>query len=226
MNNTASRMGTQKGCYQPLESAITLPSVFLNCYSRFSVRGLEGLAIPSIMSSLGGSRVQYMEMSSGIQVRRARPGDIGRIAAFVTKAYSNARAITDEEVLTYFGEAGLTIAEYDGELVGLLGWQAKNLVARVTDLLISPALFFRRGTRVLLEALEKGAHELQCEVVILEMPFDNVAEVKGFWKSYGYEPVRIGDLPGAWREAALEVRVGGNLVFVKKLREDRVLHPM
>jgi len=167
-----------------------------------------------------------MQVSSGIQVRRARPGDIGRIAAFVTKAYSNGQTVTDEDVLAYFGEAGLTIAEYDGELIGLLGWQAKNLVARVTDLLISPTLFFRRGTQALLEALEKGAHELQCEVVILEMPFDNLAEAERFWKTYGYAPVKVGALPQAWREAALEVEAGEGLVFVKKLRENRVLHPM
>ena len=94
-----------------------------------------------------------MEGSPSIHVRRARPSDIDRIAAFVISAYSDTRAITREDVLAHFGEAGLTIAESNSELIGLIGWQAENLVARVTDLLVSPANLCRGSAQVILEAL-------------------------------------------------------------------------
>jgi dephospho-CoA kinase len=142
-------------------------------------------------------------------------------------AYSHAQNITRADILTYFGEAGLIIAEQNEELVGLVGWQAENLVARVTDLLVSPLHLCHDATQALLGALEKSAAELQCEVVILLMPFDDVATITQFWQSYGYAPVQIADLPQAWRKAALEkdaTREGP--ILIKKLGEDRVLRPI
>jgi N-acetylglutamate synthase-like GNAT family acetyltransferase len=168
-----------------------------------------------------------MEWATSIHVRRARPSDIERIAAFVTSAYSHTRAITREDVLAHFGEAGLTIAETNNELIGLIGWRAENLVARVTDLLVSPAHLCHGATLALLGALEKAASELQCEVVILLMPFSDKADVRKFWSSYGYEPEQIAALPAAWREAAAELETTReNPVYIKKLREQRVSRPM
>jgi len=168
-----------------------------------------------------------MEGFLNIHVRRARPSDIDRIAAFVTRAYSRTRAITREDVLAHFGEAGLTIAETNNELIGLIGWRAENLVARVTDLLISPAHLRHSATHALLETLEKSANELQCEVVILLMPCDDSDRVEEFWRSYGYEPEQIADLPPVWRAAVAEPKSAEEKpVYIKKLREQRVFHPM
>jgi len=179
------------------------------------------------MASLRDGGAEHMETVSSILVRRARPSDIDRIAAFVTKAYSRRQTITRADVLTHFGKAGLTIAECRGKLVGLIGWHAENLVVRVTDLLVSPAQLCREVTHTLLQTMEKAASELQCEVVILLIPFDDISEIEGFWRSYGYEPVQVAELPRAWREAALEVEpTEEHPVFIKKLREERVLRPM
>ena len=162
-----------------------------------------------------------------IHVRRARPSDIDRITAFVTRANSHTWTITREDVLAHFGGTGLTIAESNNELIGLIGWQAENLVARVTDLLVSPAHLCRGATQALLEALEKAAGELQCEVVILLMPFSASSDVSEFWRSYGYEAEQIAALPQAWREAATEFETTReNPIYFKRLREQHVLRPM
>ena len=166
-----------------------------------------------------------MEEPSQIRIRRARPTDAERIAAFVNRGRPQ-KPITPDEVLQRFGTVGFMLAEADGDLVGLLGWQVENLVVRVTDFLVFPARMRLSVGRALLMAMEEAARELMCEAAILIIPANAPPEILQFWETFGYQPRDIASLPRAWREAAREANPLQDQVVLKQLRADRVLRPI
>ncbi|MBC7226817.1 MAG: GNAT family N-acetyltransferase [Thermoflexales bacterium] len=166
-----------------------------------------------------------MEESTQIRIRRARPADAERIAAFVNRGRPH-KPVTPSGVLQRFGTVGFLLAEVEGEVVGLLGWQVENLVVRVTDFLIFPARLNLSVGRALLTAMEEAAQELMCEAAILIIPANAPPEVLQFWETFGYQPRDIASLPRAWREAAREANPLQDQVVLKQLRTDRVLRPI
>ena len=161
-----------------------------------------------------------------IKVRRAKARDAELIAAFVNRALQGQAMIDRLAVIQRLGSVGFLLAERNGELLGLLGWQAENLVARVTDFLVWPSSERVPAGRPLLAAMEQAAGELQCEAVLLfQRPSDD-AQVLEFWKTFGYEPRMVADLPKVWQEAAREALSGDDrTVLVKQLRDRRVVRP-
>ncbi len=121
---------------------------------------------------------------------------------------------------------GFFLAEANGEIVGLLGWQVENLIARVTDFIIFPNIFRVTAGRALLTAMETAAQELQAEAAILFVPANTPQEVLDFWEAFGYSFREVAGLPRAWREAAQETNPSGEWVVLKQLREERVYKPM
>ncbi len=167
-----------------------------------------------------------MEQVSEIQVRRARPSDAERIAFFVNNARPFERLVAPGEVRDRFGVVGFLLAERDEDIVGLLGWQAENLVARITDFLIWPAVERLVAGRAMISVMESAARELQCEASILFLPRDCSAELLAFWETFGYKYQEVAALPKAWREAAREVRSVEEQIVMKQLREDLISRPL
>lgn len=166
-----------------------------------------------------------MTESSQIRIRRARPADAERIATFVNRGRPP-KPVTPSDVLQRFGAIGFLLAEMEGEMVGLIGWQVENLVARVTDFLVFPARLSLSVGQALLKAMEEAAQELMCEAAILILPANAPPEVLQFWEVFGYQPRDIASLPRAWREAAREANPLQDQVVLKQLRTDRVLRPI
>lgn len=167
-----------------------------------------------------------MEQLRQVTVRRARPSDAERIAAFVNRAQPRGREVGVEAVLGRFGAVGFLLAEREGVLVGLMGWQVENLVARVTDFLILPASERLVVGRVLVEAMEQAARDLQCEVAVLFVPERSPPGLTAFWEAFGYRSQEVAALPKVWREATQEAHSVGESVLLKQLREGLVRHPL
>ena len=163
---------------------------------------------------------------SNIEVRRARPSDIGKIVDFINKARPKGKEVTRAEILERFSVVGFLVAERDGEMIGLLGWLAENLVARVTDFLVWPAVERLVAGRMLITEMEEAARDLQCEAAILFVPRNAPQEMLIFWGAFGYTPHSIAALPKAWREAAQEVRSVEERVVIKQLRTDLTRQPL
>ncbi|RLC64401.1 MAG: hypothetical protein DRI79_00115 [Chloroflexi bacterium] len=162
-----------------------------------------------------------------IAVRRAKVSDAGKIATFVNRARRGRQEIDGQAVIARFGSVGFLLAERDGNLVGILGWQIENLVARVTDLLIGPTIERVAVGRALLSEMERAATELQCEATLLFLPRPSPTDLVEFCETFGYVPEVVASLPRAWREAAYEVQIGDDeVVLVKRLRATRVLRPL
>ena len=168
-------------------------------------------------------------MAQGLEitVRRAKASDADTIAAFVNRALARPAAVDEQAVIERFGSVGFLLAERGGVPMGMLGWQAENLVVRVTDLLIWPASERVAVSRVLLAGMEQAAIELQCEAVLFFLPYPSPPQVVEFWRAFGYEPRVVADLPKVWQEAAREADTGDDgAVLMKQLRARRVVHPL
>lgn len=168
-----------------------------------------------------------MMQGQEITVRRAKPGDAGKIVAFVNRAWRGRLAIDETAVTERFGSVGFLLAEQGDTLIGMLGWRAENLVVKLTDFLVGSVSERIAVGQALLAEMERAADELQCEVALLFLPRPAPPALVEFYEALGYEPQLVADLTKAWREAARESRLEENdTVLMKKLREKRVLRPM
>jgi N-acetylglutamate synthase-like GNAT family acetyltransferase len=160
-------------------------------------------------------------------VRRAKPSDAQRIAEFVNRTQENIANVDAQAVITRLGNVGFLLAERDGVLCGLIGWQVENLVVRVTDFLIWPARERAAVSRALLFEMEEAAIELQCEAALLFAPQPILSDWIDFYEKFGYQPETVTSLSKAWREAAQEAGLGKDeTIMVKKLRSERVIRPL
>jgi len=164
-------------------------------------------------------------MTTNVQVRKANLKDAETIANFVNRAHPEAK-VTRLSVAERFSQVGFMLAEHEGEVVGLLGFQVENLVIRVTDFLIAPAVDRVVAGKALVPAMEEAGADLQVEAAILFLPPDPSQDLVEYWKSFGYERRAIADMHRAWREAAAEWDAAKEEVMVKQLREDVTRKPM
>ena len=168
-----------------------------------------------------------MAQQQEIVVRRAKVSDAGEIAEFVNGVWQGRLEIDRMAVIERLGNVGFLVVEQDGALVGMLGWQAENLVVRVTDFLVEAIPDRIAVGRALLAEMERAATELECEAAVLFLPRSAPPGLVEFYKALGYESQVVADLPKAWQEAALEGRLGHeDSVLVKQLRAQRVLRPL
>jgi len=167
-----------------------------------------------------------MAQKAKMTVRRAKPGDAGRISEFVSQAWHGRKIVDEAAVLERFGDVGFLLAEQDETLVGMLGWQVENLVVRLTDFLVKSVVDRMAVSEALLAEMEKAADELQCEAVLLFLPKSAPVSLIAFCETLGYDAQTVTDLPRAWKEAAIEGDFSvEDTVLVKKLRDKRIMRP-
>jgi N-acetylglutamate synthase-like GNAT family acetyltransferase len=149
------------------------------------------------------------------------------MAGFVNRTLRGHVSVEPRTVIERLGDVGFLLAEEDGVLLGMIGWQVENLVACVTDLLIWPASERERVGRALMSEMEASAMELQVEAGLLLLPLSRLSELLGFCRAFGYEPSRVGGLPRPWREMALQAGFEDeDELPVKQFRAERVVRPL
>lgn len=159
-------------------------------------------------------------------VTRARPRQADQIAAFITRLSSGRRQLSRDDIMAAFGEKAFMLLTIDEILVGVVGWQVENLVARTDDVYLEPGLPFTQAMRVMTDHIERDSRELLCEVVLMFLP-PVLARKGDVWRSLGYEERAIASLGvRAWQEAAEESMPDGSTMYFKQLRKDRVLRPV
>ncbi len=161
-----------------------------------------------------------------LSVQRGRPRDSANIAALITRLTKGTRPQTQADVMAAFGEKAFLLLQADKRLVGLVGWQVENLVARTTDLYVDSSIPFERALKILVTEVERASQDLQCEASLFFLP-PQIAGQESIWQGLGYArrtPQTLG--VQAWRDAAIESQPPNTILLFKQLRQDRVLRPI
>ncbi len=170
--------------------------------------------------------VTHKAADGELSVQRGRPRDSGSIAAFINRLSKGARPQSHEDIMAAFGEKAFLLLLANKQLVGLVGWQVENLVARTTDLLLDPLVPVEKALKILVPEVERASQDLQCEASLFFLP-SQLAGHEPVWKELGYirrTPQSLGIQ--AWHDAAIESQPPNTLLLFKQLRQDRVLRPI
>jgi dephospho-CoA kinase len=163
---------------------------------------------------------------NSLLVGRARLQQAKEIADFVTGHSKGRRSMTKDDVIAAFSEKAFLLLRRDGRLVGTVGWQVENLVARTSDVYLERGISLEKAMSLLIGEVERASHELQCEASLLFLP-PSLARHEAVWRNLYYEPRTIQSLNvRAWQEAAQESMPKGTVLLFKQLRKDRVLRPV
>ncbi|MDX9952754.1 MAG: hypothetical protein RBT75_01590 [Anaerolineae bacterium] len=165
-------------------------------------------------------------MAPEYQIRRAKLDDAAAIADFVNRARRKGGEVNRLMVAQRFSEVGFMLAELNGQIVAMLGWQVENLITRVTDFLVAPTVNPALAGRALVERIEEQAKLLQAEAAMLFLPPRPSPQLISFWEQFGYKECAFDVLPKQWRLAAAEWNPNATNVMVKVLREDMVRRPI
>jgi dephospho-CoA kinase len=159
-------------------------------------------------------------------VQRGRPRNSDVIADLVTSLSQGRKNMTKDDVMEAFGENAYLLLQMNNQFVGLAAWQVENLVARTTDLYISPEILLEPALDTLVSELERASQDLQCEASLVFLP-PELAVHEDIWKRLGYEK-RTPDSLGiqAWQDAASESQPENTTLIFKQLRQDRILRPI
>lgn len=159
-------------------------------------------------------------------VQRARPQEATKIAEFITRISQGQMSLTRSDIMAAFGEKAFLLLLNGEKIVGLMGWQVENLVARVDDVYIQSSIRLPDAMRVMTQEVEQASKELQCEAALLFLPPD-LAQHRDVWQAVGYDARTVKDLSvRAWQDAAMDSMKPGTVMLFKQLRKDRVLRPV
>jgi dephospho-CoA kinase len=161
-----------------------------------------------------------------LTIERGRPRHSREIAALITRLASDQRPRSADDIMAAFGEKAFLLLHLDRRLVGVVGWQVENLVARTTDIYLEPSIAVTDALQPLFKEMERASRDLQCEASLVFVP-PALIKNDAVWKSLGYERREPKTLSvQAWQEAAAESTVPGSVLLFKQLRQDRILRPI
>jgi len=167
--------------------------------------------------------------SAGIEVRRARRGDVPEIVTLVRQATQGKRSVEETEVLDWLFGKGLLVAAQDtngSRVVGVAAWQAENLLSVTDQLYTYPAKLRAEAGGRLLAAIEAEANVLMCEANVVILPPHTFKGVRTFLNKQGYELKTYQELHRIWREVLGEFVADQPELMVKRLREQMIMVPI
>ncbi len=168
-----------------------------------------------------------MARTATYTVEKGGPRQAEEIAAFIAKVTNGRQRPSRLDIMAAFGERAFLLLRRGKEIVGLAGWQVENLVSRTVEFHLLPDVPAEQAIPLMVQEIEKGSRELQCEAALLFLPPELVKNNLALWKKLGYRvetAEQLGVRP--WQEAARESQPPGTVMLFKQLRIDRVLHPL
>ncbi len=173
-----------------------------------------------------GLTEQVKTVAGEMSVLRARPKQAMEMADFINRVADNQKTIKSDDIIAWLSEKAFLLLKRQDRMVGIIGWQVENLIARVDDIYWDPEYPFSEIMKALLEEMEVASRNLQCEIALLFIP-PHLAIQTALWATLGYKEGNIGSLTTrAWQEAAKESMPAGCILYYKMLRKDRVLRPV
>jgi N-acetylglutamate synthase-like GNAT family acetyltransferase len=165
-------------------------------------------------------------MNHHLEIRRASRQDLGPIVALVADATQRKVQLEEAEVMEWLFTKGLWVAHLGGTLVGVIAWQAENLVSITDVFYINPESPYAGAATRLIETIEAEAKTLMCEANVVILP-DGISHfLREFLHQQGYEPRLLAGLHRIWQEVLGEFADSESQLMVKILRDRMVLHPL
>ncbi|MDZ4670591.1 MAG: dephospho-CoA kinase [Phototrophicales bacterium] len=160
-----------------------------------------------------------------ILVKRGMPNNAELIAGYLSRA--TGKNISRADVMMNFGQKSYMLAENNGRIIAVVGWQVENLITRVDEIYIDAIPERPQTVYALAQRIEDASKELQSEVSFVFLSNSTANELGKSFLEAGYEMTDVKDIKiPAWRESVQEVYSDGIIILTKKLRTDRVLKPI
>jgi dephospho-CoA kinase len=161
-----------------------------------------------------------------LSVVHGRPFHSGEIADFFNRLRSDGTKYTQKDILKAFSEKAFLLLTSGQKMVGVIGWQVENLVARTTDILLDPSVSPKQALPPLITEMEHASKELQCEASLVFVQ-PELSNLDSLWQELGYEQRNGKNLKVlAWQDAAKESMPAGTVMMFRQLRQDRILRPI
>lgn len=163
--------------------------------------------------------------ADGLNVHRPKREDLAGLADLFNKAKGT--DLTETDIMLSFTETSYLVAEYNGKMVGAVGFVVENLITQSSDIVVLPGVTVAPVVEGLITSMEEASQSLQSEVSFVYLNQGRDVELINLFKSkLGYEETELEDISfTAWREAIRASQPADTSIYSKKLREDRVLTP-
>ena len=161
-----------------------------------------------------------------VSLRRAKRGDLGGMAELMTAGAGGSINPDISEMMEALFSRAYLVAEANGRVVGMIGWQTENLVAGLQDFYVLSDNLWASVGNEMLKKVHEEINSLSCEVAlafVLDGAGSNPIE---FLESQGYEQFESKQLIQDWKEAAVEWQPENSILLYKKMREQRIMVPM
>ncbi|HKJ27967.1 MAG TPA: dephospho-CoA kinase [Anaerolineales bacterium] len=164
--------------------------------------------------------------TAALETDRAKPRQAEDIALLINRLSGGDKQLNRMDIMAAFGEKAFMLLIAEGQLVGVAGWQVENLVARVDEIWLEPALNQAKAVEVLMDSVVAASKELQAEALLVFVDPEELADA-AVWQPLNYQIMTIPQLEvTAWKEAAGESQPPDTVILFKQLRIDRVLRPL
>jgi dephospho-CoA kinase len=182
--------------------------------------------VPKQSSESEATLAKVQSISGELTVRRGTPRRSNEIAEFFNYFSDNGKTIERRDIMEAFGEKAFLVLQAGEKMIGILGWQVENLIARTVDLKILDNVPYDKAIPLLISEMERASGELQCEISLLFLN-PKMGNLNQIWHQLGYEIRSPDELKViAWANAARDTMPEGSILLFKKLRQDRVLKPI
>lgn len=172
------------------------------------------------------SKAGRAAIDGAVVVRRAKRKDIEAIVGLVNSSGWRERPISKADAAQMLLQKGYLLA-ISRRGAALVGWQTENLVNCADDFYVYPRREAEALIPPLLNELERAARELECEISAVLAPEKGREILRPLLDQSGYEQKRLAELDKIWAEVVAScMTVDQDTVWVKRLRQDRVIMPI
>jgi dephospho-CoA kinase len=179
-------------------------------------------AVPTPQPAPTGAEVDLKDLA----IRRAKRGDLGNMAELIVAGTKGAIAPDISEMMEGLFSRAYMVALAGGQVIGMIGWQAENLVAGLQDFYVLRDELWGTVGQDILDKVHDEVNSLSCEVALVFVPNQAGPKPVEFLEGQGYERSESKNLIPDWREAAVEWQPENSVLLFKKLREQRIMVPM
>lgn len=137
-----------------------------------------------------------------IIIRRARRNDLLPMAELLRNLSHGALVFDEAAMMERFFSKGYFVAEQNEALIGVVGWQAENLVAGIDDLFVATSQQWLTVGDLLMNKVEEAAKELSCEGGLVFLHRKSGPIAKKYLEKRGYTEQKSDNLNRIWRESA------------------------